>query len=84
MQGCTAEQIAAVKRKKVDGGPVLPIDRPAVDVNWVPCVSCKTFIRVERNYRWYCGIMDDDPGQLADVSSDMVDDFDDVFTQEAV
>lgn len=40
--GCLAEQFVLPKRKKVDGGCVVPVLVPAVDLECAPVVTCKT------------------------------------------
>lgn len=52
---------------------------PAVYVSWLPVVSRKTFSEVGHDYRRHCGISDDGSGKPAVVSSDMVDDLDELF-----
>lgn len=44
----------------------------------------KTISEVERNYRWYQGVTDDDEGQSADFPADFVDDLDEIFAQKAL
>lgn len=77
-----AENIVPVKRQKVDDGSVWLFMAPAIDVSWLPGLAPKTISEVERDYRRYRGINDDDSGQFADVSTDVVDDFDDVFAEK--
>lgn len=73
-----------MKRQTVDDGPMVPILSPAVDMNWLPGVARNTFCDVEYHYRRCRGRVDENAGQPGDVLADLVDDFDDIFGQEAL
>lgn len=55
---------------------------PLADANWLPGVTRKTNCKFELDYRWYRGITDDDASRPGDGPADVLDDFDDTFTQE--
>lgn len=80
VQGYAAEENALGKRHKVDDGIAVPIILPVVHVNGVPGVSRNTLSEVERDYRQYRKMTDDDSGELADVFADVVDEFGEVIT----
>lgn len=44
-----AVKIAAVKRHKVNYGPVVPARAHLIDMNWLPGVVCKTISDVKRD-----------------------------------
>lgn len=79
-----AEQIAPVKRQKVDDCPFVLGMPSAVDVNWLSNVSRKKFSETKCDYRRYRVVVDDDSGQPAVVPTDVVDDIDVVLAQQAL
>lgn len=53
-------------------------------MDWLPGISRMTFSEVERNYRLYFVIINDDSGQVGEVPANVVGDLDDSLTQEAL
>lgn len=84
VQGHKSKKNALVKRQKIDDGPVVSVMKAAIHVNWIAGVACKTISELERDYRRYCGILDNDVGQPADIPGDVVDDLYNVFGQRAL
>lgn len=82
VQGNAAEKTAPMKRLKVDDGSEVPEFIPAVDVDWLSSVACKTISKVEHDYRWYRCVSDGDEGPPADVPAIAPDVVDDIFVQE--
>lgn len=79
VQGYPSEQIALLKRQKVDGGPVVIIMVPVVDLNWLLGVLRKMFSELQSDHRRYRGIVDADSEQPADVRAKTVHFLDDLF-----
>lgn len=82
VEGYLPERIAPVRRQKIDTGPVVPFTSLVIDAIWLPVVTSKTNSGVERNYRRYHGVSDEDAGQLPDVLDYLLDDLYDIFVQE--
>lgn len=73
-----------MKRQEVDGGPVVPVLVPAVDVSWLPGGARKLIFDVEHDYRRFRGVIDGDTSLPAEVLADVVDDLGDMFAQDAL
>lgn len=71
-QGYPAQQIAPLKSKTFDDGPVTMVKAPATDVNRLLDVIRRTISGVARDYQQYRGLTDDDTGRVANVSVDIV------------
>lgn len=62
VRGRLAERLAPLKRYKINDGPVVPMLDPSVGVNWLPNLAREAIFDIQRDYRWYCGVVDDDRG----------------------
>lgn len=62
---------------------MVPVMAAVVDRKWFPGLARRTLSEVERGYRRYGALIDDDFGQTANVSADTEDNLDDVFALEA-
>lgn len=82
MRDYPAKTLALLKQEKIDGGPVVPVLAPAVDANWLRCVAGMTASTVQRDYKRYPGVVDEDDIFLSEVSAEVADDLDDIFVQE--
>lgn len=76
-----AGRIAPVSRNMIDDVPVVPATASAIGVDWLPDKTRNTISKVERDYRRYSGIIDNDAGQQADVPADVMDDYNGNFAQ---
>lgn len=83
VQGYAAVIIALVKPQKVDDGSVVLMMAPAVDVNWRTSVRRKMISNVERDFRRFPGVVDDED-LLADVWADVVEHLTAIFAQVAL
>lgn len=79
MSGYLSEKLAPIEWQKIEDSPVLPGMVPAVDVQWLPDMSCKTFLNVHGDYKHCLGIVDDDTGFLGEIRAKTVEDNDDVL-----
>lgn len=84
MHGYNAERIASVKLQNVNGGVVLPVMKPAVNVDWLPGAACRATYDIECDYQWYRGAVCRAPGPPADIPADIAGDPNDRFTQKVV
>lgn len=80
MRSYPTEILAAMKREKIENGPVVPILVSSVHANGLPDVTCKKFSNVESDYRGYCVVVDGDLS--SDVPAHVVDKFDDILEQK--
>lgn len=84
IQGLPAERTVPMKCQKVYDGPVRPESAPAVDVNWLSDVACKTIFEVNRDCRRNGGVSDGDEGTPDAVPAYIVHEVDYVFAQRAL
>lgn len=73
-----------VNCEKVDDCTVGPVMAPKADVKQLPSVAYEKLFEVERDYRRYRSIVNEDAGQLADFPANVVKDRDDVFAREVL
>lgn len=83
-KGYQTERIAPVKRQKVDDGLVVAVVAFTVDVDWFLGVAHKTIFQVEHDFWRYCGTVEDDASQPANVPAGVMDDLEDVFEQKVL
>lgn len=68
-----------MKRQKINDGSAVPVGMPAIDINYRLGVTHKKISEVERNYRPYCIITDDDVGQPGNDPAEVVNILDEIF-----
>lgn len=84
MHGYQAQRPTSVNCQKIDDGPVLPVLVPFDDASRLPGVTCYKIFDVERVYRRYRSVVNVCGDVPDDFTVDVVDDFDDIFEQEAL
>lgn len=84
VRGYLASRVNRVTLQELSDGPVIPVLASAVDVKWLRNVARKANFDVQREYRWYCDVFNEDDGFSSDVPAVVVDYFTYIFAQEVL